>query len=551
MIILVQQVFDNYEKQKQIYRQIQCQSFINIIFVSNMCIQYLLQIYYINFYQNNKLFLQSIFYSTQKLMYKPPYDTSLIKFYDFHICLDYLYDFSSQNSLLNMSPRFPKPFHTYFDCIKQIDLFGIPITLKAFDNQRIFKSNIGGITTFFIYSFYLSYLIYVLILWQTNQIQPTSVRFSEGKNITSFNFQEDTIFEICYWKYSEGIVDPFSEQDNVLMPLLMYYLDGVQQPPVSLLSNTRKSKYNSSLIQVNNLYLTTNNNFEQNIRRQEGFIIIIDCDETYLVKGQSCASQEHVKLFKQQINYISFFTYVQTFNTHNINTQKVSYEYYMSLEYDTTFMMSVQLQQVRTFVNVGILFQNVLQFNYIESYETFFQQQSLESSVRLQGRQFYLGYQLRLNPMEINQDIRYSNIGEILAQVGSILSVLMMFKSLIQYYQNIILDNIIYYQVLNQWFPDQIRVNKFGVISSVAGYKQKYQLDKFTNLAASKLDVINIIHQIQRIELVLIKNFGRNELQEANSYVIQPHALLGTENPYEREAEFYLEDLKILKYNYK
>ena len=33
-----------------------------------------------------------------------------------------------------MSPRFTKPFYNYFDCIKQIDQFGIPITLKAFDN---------------------------------------------------------------------------------------------------------------------------------------------------------------------------------------------------------------------------------------------------------------------------------------------------------------------------------------------------------------------------------------------------------------------------------
>ena len=53
------------------------------------------------------------------------------------------------------------------------------------------------------------------------------------------------------------------------------------------------------------------------------------------------------------------------------------------------------------------------------------------------------------------------------------------------------------------------------------------------------------------MELILIKNFGRNELQEANSFVIQPHALLGTENPYERENDFYMEDLNLLKFTYK
>ena len=51
------------------------------------------------------------------------------------------------------------------------------------------------------------------------------------------------------------------------MPVLMYYLDGVQQTPVSLLSNTSRSKYNSSLIQIDNLYLSTNNNFEKNFTR--------------------------------------------------------------------------------------------------------------------------------------------------------------------------------------------------------------------------------------------------------------------------------------------
>ena len=76
----------------------------------------------------------------------------------------------------------------------------------------------------------------------------------------------------------EGIIDPFTEQDNILMPLFMYYINAVQQPRVSLLRNTSKSKYNSTLIKINDLDLTFNEHLENETKRQEGFIIITECD---------------------------------------------------------------------------------------------------------------------------------------------------------------------------------------------------------------------------------------------------------------------------------
>ena len=47
----------------------------------------------------------------------------------------------------------------------------------------------------------------------------------------------------------------------------MYYINGVQQPRVSLLKNTSKSKYNSTLIRINNLNLTFNDVLESNTKR--------------------------------------------------------------------------------------------------------------------------------------------------------------------------------------------------------------------------------------------------------------------------------------------
>ena len=61
-----------------------------------------------------------------------------------------------------------KLIKNYFRYVKCIDQFAIPISLKAFNNQKHFKSNIGGISTLLIYSFYVFYLIYVIVLWQTN-----------------------------------------------------------------------------------------------------------------------------------------------------------------------------------------------------------------------------------------------------------------------------------------------------------------------------------------------------------------------------------------------
>ena len=51
------------------------------------------------------------------------------------------------------------------------------------------------------------------------------------------------------------------------MPLIMYYIDGVQQPKRSILQNTRSSIYNSTLIQINNLELTNNFNRESSPKR--------------------------------------------------------------------------------------------------------------------------------------------------------------------------------------------------------------------------------------------------------------------------------------------
>ncbi|KAM3129606.1 hypothetical protein pb186bvf_018287 [Paramecium bursaria] len=423
------------------------------------------------------------------------------------------------------------------------DCFGTSIQIRGYQGETTQKSIMGGVVTLSVYTLSFCYFIYIMILWQAGEIGPTVGRYNEVQNYSIYQSGEQSLLDFIFYPF-ENYIDPFQEQNIILMPLLMYEISGKLTQPKSLLQNIKVSQYNSSLIQTTNLTLILSNIANQNY--QDAQIYIVDCDEKYLYEKQQCASQEIVDKFKQQVNYIYFYNSIQTFNTKLKQIQTVQKKQYLAFDFNDCYNLYMQMNSANLNVEDGLLFQNLNFYQYIDDISILSQVQSKEFNLKSLGINYYFCFVLKLSPIAYQVDVRYQNLGEIFAMVGSIASVLMSVGILMEYLNGYYQDNILIYKILSQYFPNKIQINEIGQITEIKGLQDYQQIKKLQELAEGKLNILNIIYSISRLELFLLYKFGRNELVQANDFVIQCNQFEETQEMNTLDPKkFYIEDMEL------
>lgn len=96
----------------------------------------------------------------------------------------------------------------------------------------------------------------MLRLWGLGEILPKSTVIKNASNYSTL--AQDYFFEVSYWKYNKESPDPFRKQGNLLMPIAVYFNDGIPEPPVSLLDMEELSVYGSKLIRMKNVTIVQN-----------------------------------------------------------------------------------------------------------------------------------------------------------------------------------------------------------------------------------------------------------------------------------------------------
>ncbi|CAD8125118.1 unnamed protein product [Paramecium sonneborni] len=398
--------------------------------------------------------------------------------------------------------------------IQMADIFGVPYKQQITLKEKVQKSILGGISSIILILVGFAYLIYVMNQWINNNILPKSTSTMKVDNYSEILFDNEQLFEFCYWKYDQSQVDPFRMKRNILTPIGIYFIGGIPQKPFSLLQeNQKQSAYNTTLMSVDNLQLIQNSNFNKELNAtKELMILIASCNETLLNVGYECASKEEIEdFFKSSVNYISFRLNLKQYDPYNQQFEIVKKEYYLSFDYEIAQQGQLILTQTKATIDTGIIFGKFDSKSYVYNAQQVTSSTSKNFWQTLLVQESYLNLFIRLDPMSYDTQIVYPKLGEILAQVGSIINMLMIIQYAIYHYNERILDCDFIDKVLKFYFYDYADLKKS---------KNKIDQEACQELiqqARKKLVYTNIIYELSRIQLFLLNYFGRNLLEQTHN----------------------------------
>ncbi|CAD8099531.1 unnamed protein product [Paramecium primaurelia] len=399
-----------------------------------------------------------------------------------------------------------------------IDIFGVQYKQQISLDQKEQKSILSGICSIIVLGASLSYFIYVMNEWWSSKILPNSTNLMKVQNYSQILYNEDALFEFCYWKYSEEQVDPFRLQNNILTPIGIYFINGIPQKPFSLLNQSQTiSPYNTNLLRVDNLSLVQNSGFDNDLNdTTELMIVITSCNITLLNSGYECASDQEIKeFFEKSVNYISFWLNLKQYDSYTQKFQVVKKQYYLTFDSQISHQGQLILTQTQATIDTGILFSNYESKSFIYNAQLITSATSNQFWSTLLVKNSYLNLFIRLDPMSIDTQIVYPKLGEILAQVGSIMSMLMTIQYLLSYYNEQLLDFDVIDKILGFYFLDYSELKKSKEKGDIKICKELIEQAK------KKLVYINILYELSRIQLFLIHHFGRNQLYNTHQYGIQ------------------------------
>ncbi|CAD8124212.1 unnamed protein product [Paramecium sonneborni] len=402
--------------------------------------------------------------------------------------------------------------------IKMADIFGAQFKQEIRFEEKLQKSVLGGVLSMIVTVVSLGYFIYIMDEWRNSNILPKQSNIIKAENYSSILFSNENLFELCFWKYSSDVIDPFRSTDNILMPIGIYIIAGIPQKPFSLLSNTTTlSTYNSNLIFVENLNIIQNSEFNPLLNQtKELLIVITTCNKQLLSENQTCANDDEIEnFFIQQTTILSFWINTKYFNPKNQTFDIVKKQYYISFEKERAQQIQVILKQQKTIVDTGILFGNFEQQSFI------FDAQFLMSTIsnnffdKLIHMETFLTFTIRLDPFSYDTQVVYPKLGEILAQVGSIVSVIMMVQYVAYFYNDYLLQSSLIETVLKSFIINY---------DSFKGSSEKHNQITYTKmkkLAKEKLVFSNIINELSRIELFLLSLFDSTQISKISQLKFQ------------------------------
>ncbi|CAD8090864.1 unnamed protein product [Paramecium sonneborni] len=421
----------------------------------------------------------------------------------------------------------------YLQILEKIDMFGVQISLLTNTNKTTFRSKVGGVISFILSSISLSYLLFVLLLWINNEIPPNISSIQETKGYGEFKWSQPLI-ELTLEDFISNI-DPFRKENNIITPLLFKTNNfKVQEEPIILFSD----EYYFSTLSVNNGSLILNNLYQQDEDHQpnkEYLLVLAICQNISLKNGSYCADQKIIDEYLSK--HHGFLTLTIRLNQFNYVQQKLEdfvKQYYQAFDPRKSSYSQVMLKQQETIIDDGILFKNEKQFNFLNNYELINQEVGSEfmpdTIAFISDKNYHLNisssFLFRIDNISIKEEITMPKLGQVLAQIGSLVQLIFLLKYVAIFYNNKLLENQQFYDIVSMYYPEfknfQINIfNKFKFKENLNQFQlpiKNLELIYVTLLkrAKEKCRLNNILYEISRIQFILEQQFGNRILQNSH-----------------------------------
>ncbi|KAM3131209.1 hypothetical protein pb186bvf_016667 [Paramecium bursaria] len=411
-------------------------------------------------------------------------------------------------------------------CLSNLDLFNVPFTPSLSKADRFqYKTRTGALISLIIVILSIIYSIYILYQW-------LSFEFLAKVTQQSSIIENDRVIELenidfKLYSWNKDTINPFDTKKNVLSPYLI--------------SNNNLSSYTSLYQFVNDDEYKFSPQLSLSYQ-SEFYILFQICNET---GDYICASKDEIEqFFNQQGNEIWIFMNFKVVNPTSFKTETYTRYYTMSIDKNQCLTQRLQLQPYRFELSSSYFFND---FSYQYAYGDTIQQTYVNSlnycSKTYQQKDVIGVVYFAVDQKLTVQKYQYPQIGEVFAQIGSIVSVLFVIQYImIEFNRKYMIEELLS-QLILQYYPEMsqyvVKKGVFGQIQKVIHKSKQIDIQSykiFMKDVQSKLEIklsyVNLLYEVSRMQFLLQTFMPRQNLYKSHA--------LGIKVKYREEAKLHI-----------
>ncbi|CAD8158546.1 unnamed protein product [Paramecium pentaurelia] len=403
------------------------------------------------------------------------------------------------------------------DSIEKLDLFGVPVNLLTNENEPKFKSKLGGLISLLVGSTSLVYFFYIMILWINNEIPPNVNAKQQTTGYSEFKWTEPLITFSLFDFSSE--IDPFRKEKNIITPLLFTLVDSrIEEQPIFLFSteeNPRQFVFEEGSLILNNAY----GKDEIHQEMKQYLLVFAVCSDELKINGRNCADTKEIQQYIEKDHGFLFLT-IKLHQLNYITRELESFEkqYYSAFDPRRTMYSQVMLKQQETIIDDGILFDKLRHYFFLNNYEI--TTQPVDSDF-MPSQIYFI-----IDNISIVENVIMPKLGQILAQIGSIVQLIFILQYLAVYYNKQLFENYLIHDIITMYYPEfkELSLNWFNQIKFNEKENSKFPKQSVNQAykilqkgAKQKCRLNNILYEISRLQFVFQQQLGNKVFQVCHS----------------------------------
>ncbi|CAD8103149.1 unnamed protein product [Paramecium sonneborni] len=403
--------------------------------------------------------------------------------------------------------------------IASFDKFGAIYKPKLKQESNNYKTVLGGIISIMIYLISFLYFCYKILEFGKNEINPIqSIAYEYTENLTISDNQDMLSFQIQGTK-----INPFNKSAQILVPMMIFQGTNVW---TDSLFYGYEDIYNNQEIDFNTQIYSPKNLSLQNGQGDYPHRILIGLQVCNQYQHKNCANEEIIDQFFNQNNLLIKTTVItEQYNSFKRNINNMTTELDFAIDRNSTFYQRIIMQAQLLQIDEGPLLPSINSKWIFSDLQV--QTQSLGKGFKSDLDAVFLT-ELSMSFVTQRKVVQYIKVSQVLADVGSIFSSLMLFSIIISSLNEFLMEEELLQQVIGIYYPQfcQLQFKRFfnfGPIKEVRFKDKSLNLEQFLQfykkaktIAKNKLTIHSSIYQTSRLQFAIQGLIARESLKKLN-----------------------------------
>ncbi|CAD8076363.1 unnamed protein product [Paramecium primaurelia] len=404
-----------------------------------------------------------------------------------------------------------------------IDQFGVEERVLFQRSLSTKRSVLGGIMTLLLYGITVTYFLYQFIDWMQNNKLPKVTSTSKQINYSETVQSAGKFLEICYFQQIHNQIDPFNPKQLIYYPTLTVNPSKEEINNIVFEQEILDSDITVNKFVLYDIELVGSPLQSQQLAQKDYQITLKRCNPDKISKDMQCADETTFNQFKEQQNLFQIQIYIQQFNIKTKELDKIPKFYVLSVSKSKQIFYNFQLESSQISIDDGILFPNSREKKFFYNMYQLASVNDIDQT-NINKDQMMILY-FTLDQIKLETLYEYPKISEVLADTSSIISWFFTISYFVtQYNKELSMQNIIT-EVVQMYCNDlqnlQIKKNWYGKIIEISfkdkscdKVKMQKLLNKLRQLSIQKLDFRNILFEQSRLQLLLVRSMGFEQIKQ-------------------------------------